>query len=138
MQFLVPKFIDRETTLVGPLTFKQLLWLVGVGVFVFVLYFFLPRNVFWVIVVITVITSAAFVLIKPGGRPLSSLLQHLGGFIFSPKRYIWQKRADDPRIQLAIKREKDPLIEEKKKKLLGVSVASQLSHLETKIGTKRI
>lgn len=138
MQFLVPKFIEREMTLVGPLTFKQLLWLVGEGIFVFVFYFFLPRTVFWVVVVLALIISAIFVFIKPGGRSLFALVKHLGKFLVAPKRYIWQKKTITPSLEVVIQKKQAPLIKKKRKKLLGIPSSSQLSRLKTKIETKRI
>lgn len=137
MQFLVPKFIERETTLVGPLTFKQLLWVVGEGIFIFVFYFFLPLKIFWVVVVLAVIISAVFIFIKPGGRSLFQLIKNVGTFLLAPKRYIWQKKTLTPDLEVVIQRQASP-VKQKKKKLLGIPSVSQLSRLKTKIETKRI
>jgi len=137
MQFLVPKFIERETTLVGPLTFKQLLWVVGEGIFIFVSYFFLPLKVLWVVVVLAVIISAVFIFIKPGGRSLFQLIKNIGRFLLVPKRYIWQKKTLTPDLEVVIRRQAPP-VKQKKKKLLGIPSVSQLSRLKTKIETKRI
>ena len=137
MQFLVPKFIERETTLVGPLTFKQLLWVVGEGIFIFVSYFFLPLKVLWVVVVLAVIISAVFIFIKPGGRSLFQLIKNIGRFLLVPKRYIWQKKTLTPEFEVVIRRQAPP-VKQKKKKLLGIPSVSQLSRLKTKIETKRI
>ena len=92
MQFLVPKFIERETKLVGPLTFKQLLWVVGEGIFIFVFYFFLPLKVFWVVVVLAVIVSAVFIFIKPGGRSLFQLVKILEDFSWLPSVIFGRKK----------------------------------------------
>ena len=136
MQFLVPKFIERETKLVGPLTFKQLLYIVGEGVFVFVLYFILPRTFFWVVVVIALIVSAAFVLLKPGGQSLGSILKHFGTFTMTPKRYLWQKKTVNPFLDIVIQKTA-PVIQKKQKELFKIAPMSRLRILETKIATKK-
>lgn len=139
MQFLVPQFITRETKLVGPLTFKQLLYLIGEGVFIFVFYFILPRTIFWILLILAILASAAFIFLRPGGQSLADILQHLGKFIISPKRYIWQKRTVTPNLNIVIQQSKAPVIKKKEsKKLLEIAPMSQLSRLETKIETKRM
>lgn len=138
MQFLVPKFIERETKLVGPLTFKQLLYLVGEGVFVFVFYFILPRPIFWGLVIIALIASAALIFLKPGGQSLSTLIQHLGKFIISPKRYIWTKKTITPSLDIIIQKQKSTLVKKVPKELLEIAPMSRLRLLETKIETKKI
>lgn len=138
MQFLVPKFIGRKTKLVGPLTFKQLLYVVGEGVFVFVFYFVLPKAMFWGLVFIALIVTAAFIFVKPGGQSLSSIFQHLGKFIAAPKQYIWKKKTVTPSLNIVLTKAKPPVPKKQHEKLLEIAPMSRLRLLETKIDTKKI
>ena len=138
MQFLVPKFIARETKLVGPLTFKQLLYIVGEGVFVFVFYFVLPKAMFWGLVFIALIITAAFVFVKPGGQSLFSIFQHLGKFLVAPKQYIWKKKTVTPSLNIVLTQTKPVVSKKKHEKLLEIAPMSRLRLLETKIDTKKI
>ncbi len=137
MQFLVPKFIERETKLVGPLTFKQLLYIVGEGVFVFAFYFILPRTIFWIVLAVALVASAAFVFLKPGGQPLSAIIKNLGKFIITPKRYIWQKKTVNPSLDIIIQKTA-PVVRKKQKALLKIAPMSRLTMLETKIETRKL
>ena len=139
MQFLVPQFIARETKLVGPLTFKALLYLVGEGIMIFALYFILSKTAFWIVVISALSLSAAFIFLRPGGQSLSSVFRHLGSFIISPKRYVWQKKTVMPNLKIVIQSSKPQISKKQKPKdILEVAPMSQLSRLETKIETKKI
>ena len=138
MQFLVPKFITRETKLVGPLTFKQLLYIVGEGVFVFVFYFILPKAMFWGLAFIALIITAAFVFVKPGGQSLFSIVKHFGQFLISPKQYIWKKKTVTPSLNIVVARGKPVMPKKKHEKLLEIAPMSRLRLLETKINTKKV
>ncbi|MBI4138155.1 MAG: PrgI family protein [Candidatus Wildermuthbacteria bacterium] len=91
MRFQVPQFIEHEAKVIGPLTFKQFVYLGVPGAIGFFLYFLTPFPVF---ISITIPLGAfGFLLgfIKMGGRSLPGLLSSFVKFIFEPKRYIWRK-----------------------------------------------
>ena len=64
MRFIVPKFIDREARILGPLTFKQFLGLAGVGGILFMLYYTLPTSIFIISAIVLVATSFSFIFIS--------------------------------------------------------------------------
>jgi hypothetical protein len=137
MQFQVPQFIEKEAKIVGPLTFKQFLYLGAAGVVVFFLYFYLATKSLLAFVLITIflgIGALAFAFLKIGGQPLFSILLKFLNFSFSSKIYLWKKKAIPPRI---IKKEEKLKKEEPSgEPILKVAEKSQLKKLSTQIETR--
>lgn len=91
MQFQVPQFIDVEDRVVGPLTWKQFLYLAAGGGILFVLWFILTPLA-WIAVAIFVgglAVAAAF--IKVNGRPFLAFIGSVLGFAVKPRQYIWKQ-----------------------------------------------
>lgn len=136
MQFQVPQFIERESKIVGPLTFKQFLYLAGAGLVLFLLYFYFAAKNFVLFMLLTFIligVTLSFAFINIGGRPLPAVLLNLLSFSISPKIYLWRKREISPMSPIIIKTEK----EEEKPSAPGpiprIAEKSQLKKLSTKI-----
>jgi hypothetical protein len=136
MQFQVPQFIEREAKIVGPLTFKQFLYLGAAGAVLFFLYFYLAtRSLFaFVLTTITLVSLAlAFAFLKIGGQPLPTVLLNFFNFSFSSKIYLWKKKVIPPKI---ITKEKKPPAEEvSQEATLKIAEKSQLKKLATQIET---
>ncbi|OIP77485.1 MAG: hypothetical protein COT61_04915 [Candidatus Portnoybacteria bacterium CG09_land_8_20_14_0_10_44_13] len=91
MQFNIPQFIDVEDRIVGPLTFKQLLYLGSAGVLIFFIWYFFKLWVF-VIVGIPIGTIAiALAFLKINGRPFIVFLSSFFSYLRKPKMYVWRK-----------------------------------------------
>ncbi|KPJ56470.1 hypothetical protein AMJ49_04805 [Parcubacteria bacterium DG_74_2] len=92
MQFQLPQFIEYETKIVGPLTFKQFMFFGIAGAFLFVLYFMLPLSNFLAIAIF--IGGGTFVLVfgKTNGRPLLIVLKNFLTFTASNKLYLWKRK----------------------------------------------
>jgi len=137
MQFQVPQFIEKEAKIVGPLTFKQFLYLGAGGVVVFFLYFYLAAKnllAFALITIFLAIGALAFAFLKIGGQPLLTILLKFLNFSFSSKIYLWKKKAVSPRV---IKREEKLKKEEPSgEPTLKVAEKSQLKKLSTQIETR--
>lgn len=91
MRFQVPQFIETETKVVGPLTWKQFIWVaLGVGL---LLMFFRFLTGFWLIfvsmIVIAVFGALAFLRIEE--MSLIEYLMKALGFALGPKRYLFKK-----------------------------------------------
>lgn len=91
MRFQVPQFIEHEPKVVGPLTFRQFLYLGIPGGVAFFAYFTLPFSVFLVAAIFLVMLGGALGFLKIGGRDLPSMLSSVFFFLVAPKRYIWKK-----------------------------------------------
>lgn len=92
MEFTVPKFIEREARIAGPLTFKQLLILFITGAICFILYTILPFFTFLVISFILIPVGLALAFLKIGGRSFLVILANAFWFFFSPKIFVWKKK----------------------------------------------
>lgn len=87
----VPQFIDVEDKIAGPLTWKQLFWMVGMLVVEIILYNIFEPAAFFAIGIPVGMIFCAFAFIKPYGQPLTTFvyfgLMHLAG----PKVYVWKR-----------------------------------------------
>ncbi|MCX6758979.1 MAG: PrgI family protein [Candidatus Nealsonbacteria bacterium] len=92
MRFTIPQFIEHEAKIIGPLTFKQVIFIGTAGVICFILYFLVPFSVFLVACVILVGGGIALAFLKIGGRSLPLTLVNFLKFSVMPKIYIWKKR----------------------------------------------
>mgnify|MGYP001566594775 CR=1 FL=1 len=91
MKFQVPQFIETETKIVGPLTWKQFIWVaMGVGLLL-ILFRFLtgPFLIFVSIIVIAIFGSLAFLRIEE--MSLIEYLMKALGYALGPKKYFFKK-----------------------------------------------
>lgn len=134
MEFNVPQFIERESKIAGPLTFKQFFFLGSAGLISFICWFIFSSKILWFLITIFLGTGALFfAFLRPGGKPLPVFLLNFFNFFTSPKIYIWKKRTVPPRI---IKREKKPEKETVEVPTLRIAEKSQLKKLATQIETQ--
>ncbi len=95
MKFKVPQFIERETKIIGSLTFPQFIF-VGIGGFLFfILYSFsseIGTTLFVILSFIIGIFSASFAFLKVEGHPLPALFSSFFTFITTPKTYLWERK----------------------------------------------
>lgn len=91
MDFPVPQFIEVEEKILGPLTLKQTLYLVGAAGVIFILYFFMEMWLFIILSAVIFGTAASFAFIKIGGRSLGQFLSSVIIYSFAPRLFIWKK-----------------------------------------------
>jgi len=92
MQFVIPQFIDVEDKIIGPITLKQFLFLLGVAIFIFFIWYLFKL---WFVVILgtpIVILAAALVLVKVNGRPLPGFLRAWLNYWSTPRFYVWKKK----------------------------------------------
>jgi len=135
MRFTVPQFIERETPIVGPLTFRQFLIIGVAGGIVFFLYFSIGKTSFllFLILAITLMSvSLALAFLQIGGRSLLTILGNFLRFSLSSKTYLWKKKEAPIRVF------KKEVIKEEVKEGLPLKIAekSQLKKIKTEIETK--
>lgn len=140
MRFTIPQFIEHEAKIIGPLTFKQVIFIGAAGVVCFILYFSAPFSVFLVASVILGGTGVALAFLKIGGRSLPLTLVNLLKFSVMPKIYIWKKREQSGIKVYKKKTEFRPALsvgngEESPLKIGGKSQLKKL-HTEIEIKTK--
>lgn len=91
MRFQVPQFIEIESKIFGPLTFKQFIYLAGGAGVIFLLYITLP---FFIAVMFIVPVSAfaiALSFYKVHNRPFIKVTENAFRYFTAPKIYVWRK-----------------------------------------------
>ncbi|HOW12851.1 MAG TPA: PrgI family protein [Candidatus Pacearchaeota archaeon] len=91
MEHTVPQFIEREPPIVGPMTFKQFIFIGVAGAFCIFIYFFIPLTYFIIIAVIVMGFAIALAFVKIQKIPLPTYLKNFFLFLFKPKIYLWKK-----------------------------------------------
>jgi len=136
MEFTVPQFIEREPKIVGPLTFKQFLYIGIAGGICFFLRFFigkknLPLFIFLSILIMGGAVALAFLKIK--GYPLLTYIKNFFIFTTTSKFFVWKRKILPPRVKKVEKIEKKEIEEELP---LKIRERSQLQKLMTRVETK--
>lgn len=89
--FNVPQFIDVEDKIAGPLTVKQLLWLIGMTGVLLVIFFALDGAVMIITAVPVVLLFIALAFYRPNGQPLIAYFGNAFLFLFRPKVMMWDR-----------------------------------------------
>ena len=100
MRFQVPQFIEIESKIFGPLTFKQFIYLAGGAGIVFLIYITLP---FFIAVMFIAPVSAfaiALSFYKVHNRPFIKVTENAFRYFTAPKIYVWKKRKSNSRYPL--------------------------------------
>lgn len=135
MRYRVPKFIEREGKLVGPLTFKQLLYIGGGGLVVFITYYLpIPKTIFWLVAIAAIVVGVSLAFIKPGGRSMFSFAQSLFDFLKASKKLTW-KKASTTKVPFSVTKKTKP--PKGQKKILQAAPLSKLKKIKSKLDTKK-
>lgn len=94
----VPQYIDVEDKIVGPLTAKQLGWVIALGVVLLILWNILPAVVFFIIAVPLTLLILAMAFYRPYGQPMGSFVLFGIMYFFKPKLYIWKRTPQNAMI----------------------------------------
>jgi len=120
MQFTVPKFIEREMKIFGPITLK--IFVIGIifAAILVLLYFNLPRKIFYIVLAILLPLFFLSFFVKIEGVPLYQLYPSLFSFLFSSKVFVWKGKGYFEEIKFE-KERKIPL-ERKRSKLIQTQI----------------
>lgn len=96
MAVKIPQNIDKEDKLVGPLTLKQFLYVLGGSGIVFVAYqgyinYYLFAHEFFIIAFIASAIALSFAFLKINGLPFVAFITNLFAFLFVKKSRMWDK-----------------------------------------------
>jgi len=133
MRFTLPQFIEHEAKIVGPLTFRQFIFIGMAGGICFILYFTIPFSIFLIACLILGGGAMALAFLKIGGRSLPTILGNFLKFSVSPKIFIWRK-VEAPMKVFKKERVKKEEVEEELP--LKIAEKSQLKKLRTQIEIK--
>jgi len=133
MRFTVPQFIEREAKIVGPMTFRQFIFIAIAGAICFFIYNIAPFSVFVIACIVFGGSALALAFLEVQGRSLPVVLSNLLRFNLAPKMYLWKKRE----IPIKILKKKTIVQPEKEPETpLKIAEKSQLKKLRTEIETK--
>jgi len=132
MEYIVPQFIEKESKIIGPLNFKQFVF-VGTGV-VITLFFYLTigKTNFFLFVLLAFLflgNSLALAFLKIKGFSLPKIIQNSFFFLLKPKKYFWQKKNPLPTIIKTTRETKKEKPTEDKGSVLKVAEKSRLREI---------
>jgi hypothetical protein len=91
MMFSVPQFIDIEDKIAGPLTWKQLLWMIGMGAALLVMFNTFDKALFFILAIPVILLFVALAFYRPNGIPLITFIFQMFFFLFRPKISVWER-----------------------------------------------
>lgn len=91
MRFEVPQFIEVEDKIIGPLTWKQFVYLAGGAGILIVLYLSLPFIFFAMIGLPFGALAASLAFHRINNRPFSIFLESMVTYFTKSKLYLWRK-----------------------------------------------
>ena len=101
MIFDVPQFLDVETKIIGPLSFKGMIYVSGSAAALFGLIWFFNITIGIILAAPIVILGIALAFYRPNNRPFVYRIQIFFRYIFSPKKYRWEMdKVGDPNSEL--------------------------------------
>ncbi len=91
MKYQVPQFIEVEDKVVGPLTIRQAIYLVGGAGMCFIFYTYLPIYIAILFIAVVVALSLALAFYKINNKPFVDFLESAFNFYTKKNLYIWKK-----------------------------------------------
>ncbi len=108
MRFEVPQFIEVEDKIVGPLTWKQFVYLAGGAGILVALYLYLPFFLFALFGLPIGALSGFLAFHRVNNRPFSIFLESAVNYFRKSKLYLWRKEQEQTIIQYSDKNIKVP------------------------------
>ncbi len=94
MEQPLPQFLDLQPKVAGPFTFKQILFIAGIGLIVLILFTQLPMGTFLIIALPLAGLALFLAFGKIRGFSAPTILARSFGFLFGSKIFIWRKTGE--------------------------------------------
>lgn len=92
MEYSTPQFLELKPKVAGPLNFRQLVFVGGIGIIILILFTIMPFGKF-LLVAIPLAGIALFLAFgKLKGFPAPTILSRSFSFLFKNKMYVWSKK----------------------------------------------
>lgn len=135
MMFSVPQFIDVEDKIAGPLTWKQLLWMIGMGSVLLFFFNLFDTALFIIFAVPTILVFVAFAFYKPDGFPLTTFVFYAILFLFRPKVAVWERPVNiRPAVKAPEKKDENIVVQPKE---INEEKLKELARILDSRGTSR-
>ena len=90
-QFVVPQFIDVEDKIIGPISTRQFIIMVGGGLLIFICYKIFAFYYFAGATLLVIVLVTLFAFIKINGRPFHYFLINMIETLKKPNLRLWSK-----------------------------------------------
>lgn len=135
MRFQVPQFIEVEDKIVGPLTFKQFIYIAGGLGICAVAFLLLPRFLAILASLPVAVFAGALAFYKVNEKPFAEVVEAFFSYTLGGKLYIWKKEDKVPVAKSA--EEKKPLTQVYVPKLSQSKLKDLSVALDTDINQNR-
>ena len=131
MQFKVPKFIEMESKIFGPLTFKQFIYLGGGAGLSYILLKLLPTIIAFLLIIFVAFFSwsLAFTRRDKYGKPFVEVTEAAFKYFTKTKLYTWKRTPKEPKEMMQDKQIQNPLLSVPK--ISSGKLSDKLYDLET-------
>jgi hypothetical protein len=100
-RFVAPQFIDVEDKIIGPITTRQFIMMVGGGIIVFIAYKILDTSGFAVVAFLTAILVVVFGFVKINGRRFHEFVKSIIDVLRRPRVRVWHKHVTAMEVTVA-------------------------------------
>ena len=90
-QFQVPQFITVEDKVIGPLTVKQAIYVLGGGIIIILAHLIFVPILFFPIAFVVAAFAAALAFLKISDVPFPTIVKNGFSYYMHPHVYIWRK-----------------------------------------------
>ena len=92
-RFQTPQFIEHESKVIGPFTFRRAGYMGAPLPIIFILYFTLTENIILFILLAVLLegTGAALAFVKIGNKSMPQFLLDALFFFIRPKTFVWKR-----------------------------------------------
>lgn len=102
-QFTVPQFIDVEDKIIGPVTTRQFIIMLVVGLFIFLFYKIFTFGVFIALAVTLFAGGATIAFVRINGQPFHFFLLNILQTWRSPAIQLWDKTLTEAELRRFVK-----------------------------------
>ncbi len=129
MMFNVPQFIDVEDKIAGPLTWKQILWMIGMGAVLLTLYNIFDITLFVILAIPVTILFVLFAFYRPNGISMITFVIHGVFFLFEPKVSVWERPIPQGSLPKTVSDDGNGAVERVPHKTFNAKQAHELASL---------
>lgn len=109
MRFNVPKFIDIEDKIFGPLTFKQFVYLVGGAGLSVLVWWSLPNIFALPLIGVVIAFSLALAFYRVNKKPFIYIVQSALQYLTNARLYVWKQRKHPDKSSERLKKEAEQI-----------------------------
>src|SRR6056297_1812129 len=98
MRYQIPQFLEMESSLIGPLSLRQFLFIIVPVAIVYILRYFVHLGYLIVLGIIIIPLGLLCAFYKINGRPFYYAVFSFTSFALKPQVYVWRKEPKHERI----------------------------------------